>query len=452
MKAVAFLIPVLEKWLWYAPLHGATALLNGSAARCMQAGAKKGLPDELEALCEMTRTPTDTTPRPMEGNLIPSTLGIIPTRGCNMQCVYCSFGGSSARYTAMPSEIATAAVDWAVEARAGVGEQTLHVQFFGGEPFFAQDVVELVVQRARERASQRAMNTYFDASTNGVFNERQCSFIGDNFDAIVLSLDGPPEYQDRYRPLREGRASSTIVQRNARALSEMPLELCLRMCITEESVQHMTDNARWMIETFKPSTINFETLTASGLATRSGLAPPDPFEFAVQTEGVFALAEAAGINAVYAATETGAPRLSMCPVGRDTVIVSPDGRLSACYLMPDDWRQQGLDLDIGTIDPAQGVCISSEHLARVRRLPAGKRRCARCFCQYNCAGGCHVNLAGHHGDYPDYCIQTRLITANRLLRKLGFDGLCDRLLQDRGAMGKLARHPSDVLNTEATGG
>lgn len=452
MNAVAFLIPVLDKWLWYAPLHGAAALLNGSAARSMQAGAKKRLPRELDELYQMVQTPTDALPRPLDGELIPSTLGIIPTRGCNMQCVYCNFAGSSARDAAMSPEIATAAVDWAVKARAEAGEQLLHVQFFGGEPFVAQDVVELVVERAREGAARRGMTTYFDASTNGLFSDSMCRYIGDHFDAIVLSLDGPPEYQDRYRPLAKGRASSRIVQRNAHSLSDMSLELCLRLCVTQESVRDMTGIVRWMVETFKPATINFESLTASDLAMRSGLAPPDPFEFAVRADEAFTIAEAAGVKAVYAATESAAPRLSLCPVGKDAVIVSPDGRLSACYLMPEEWQSQGLDLDIGVVDPKRGVTFDFEKLAKVRRLPAEKSRCAQCFCQYNCAGGCHVNLARQHGDYPDYCIQTRLIMTSRLLHTLGFDELCSRLLRDRTSMERLARCPSDVVNTDVAAG
>lgn len=451
MTRTAFLLPVLDKWLWYAPLHGVAALLNRSAARLLREPRNSNLPGELGKLCDLIRTVPDSPPRPVEGELIPAFLGIIPTRGCNMSCVYCNFGGSAAKKAFMPPELATAAIDWAAGQRAKAGESTFHVQFFGGEPFIAQDLVEIVVHRARYVTSQQGLMPYFDASTNGLFNERQCRFIGDYFDGIVLSLDGPPAFQDRYRPVAKGRPSSAIVERNARTLSEMPLDLCLRLCVTQESVNHMERIARWMIESFDPSTINFETLTPGELATRAGLAPPDPYQFAVQAERVFQIAEAAGVKAVYAATETRTPRLSFCPVGQDVVIVSPEGRLSACYLLPEEWQQRGLDLDIGQLHSDRGATIFPVALAKVRRLPTDKPRCERCFCQYTCAGGCHVNQPSNDGDreYTDFCIQTRLITAGRLLQDLGFENVHHELLRNRNAMERLAQNPCDALNNAA---
>lgn len=453
MTRTAFLLPVLDKWLWYAPLHGAAALLNRSAARLLRERGDRNLPGELGELRDLTQAAPAHPPRPLEGELIPALLGIIPTRGCNMSCVYCNFGGAAARRDVMPPELAAAAVDWAAGQRAKAGEGTFPVQFFGGEPFLAQDLVEIVVHRARHVSSEHGLTPWFDASTNGLFNERQRQFIGDYFDGVVLSLDGPPEFQDRYRPVTKGRPSSAMVERNARALSEMPLELCLRMCVTQESVNEMARIARWMIGSFNPSTIDFETLTPGELARQAGLAPPDPYQFAVQAEHVFQLAEAAGVKAVYAAAETGVPRLSFCPVGRDAVIVSPNGRLSACYLPPEEWRQRGLNLDIGQLRPDRGVTIFPEALVKVRRLAADKPRCERCFCQYTCAGGCHVNPPGS-GDreYADFCIQTRLITAGRLLRDLGFAAVHRELLGDRSAMERIAQNPGDSLNDATDGG
>jgi uncharacterized protein len=447
VKPVSFLIPVLDQWLWYAPLHGAVALINGSAARCLREDQGQNLPAALAELRALSESPTNTLPNPLSGDLVPSTLGIIPTRGCNMRCLYCNFGAAPVKEDNMRTEIAVAAVDWAAQKRAEAGETSLHIQFFGGEPFVAPSVIEIVVERARQQAAEYGLQPYFDASTNGLFSERLCHFIGDHFDAIVLSLDGPPEYQDRYRPLPGGRASSAIVQHNAHALSKLPLELCLRLCVTDESVVRLGDIARWMIETFQPAAINFEPLTASDQARRGGIEPPDPYVFARAADEAFAIAEAAGVQAIYAATETGTPRLSLCPVGRDVVIVSPDGRLSACYLQPEEWRRKGLDLDIGTLDTVRGANLVPAAVHRVRWLAAEKDRCARCFCQYTCAGGCHVNLVEVGRHYPDYCLQTRVITATRLLRDLGQDELRSELLADRLAMHRLATNPDDVLNT-----
>ena len=450
MIRTAFLIPILDKWLLHAPLHQITALINHSAARLLWERNGQNLPGELGELCELIRSRPDCLPGPNEGEIIPSFLGIIPTRGCNMSCIYCNFGGPSAKLEFMQPEIAVAAVDWAARQLEQAGQKRFHIQFFGGEPFVAQDLVEIIVHRARYVSTQKGLIPYFDASTNGLFNERQCQFIGDYFDGVVLSLDGPPDLQDKYRPVSKGRPSSAIVERTARRLSAMPLELCLRMCITQESVNRMEEITHWMVETFSPSVIDFETITPGELASRAGLAPPDPYQFAIHAERACRLTEATGIKALYSAAEASTPRLSLCPVGNDVVIVSPDGRLSACYLLPEEWEQRGLDLDLGRFDPDRGIVIFSDRLEKIRRLPANKPRCQGCFCQFTCAGGCHVNQAclGSGWEYTDFCIQTRIMTACRLLRELGFQQLSEALLENRDAMERLALQPGDYLEID----
>ncbi len=130
------------------------------------------------------------------------------------------------------------------------------------------------------------------------------------------------------------------------------------------------------------------------------------------------------------------------------MIVSPDGRISACYLQAPDWRARGLDLDMGRIDSRGAVAIDDAAVERVRHLPLLKPRCKRCFCQWTCAGGCHVNetFAGCDLDYTPFCVQTRLITACLLLRDAGCGELADALLADRRAMERLAHHARDPFD------
>ena len=237
---MVFLIPVLDKWLLYAPLHKTSALINHSAARILREQFGRDIPGELGELGRLLASePPIAAPKPIEGEFIPSCLGIIPTRGCNMHCIYCNFGGPSAnKDDCMSPELAVDALDWAAGQLEKAGKSKFHVQFFGGEPFVAQELVEIVIHRARYLASQKDLIPYFDVSSNGLFSERQCEYIGDYFDAIVLSLDGPAEFQDKNRPVSKGRGSSSIVERTARILSDMPVSLCLRMCVTEQSVTH----------------------------------------------------------------------------------------------------------------------------------------------------------------------------------------------------------------------
>ena len=447
-KHAAFLIPVLDRWLLYAPLHKIAAVVNASAAQDITNGGSIGATGAVSELVDLIRQAPPSVPQPLEGDVCPSFLGIMPTRGCNLACVYCNFGGPTAAKVHMKPEIAVSAVDWMAERLVKAGRRDFQIHFFGGEPFISPEIVDIVVHRARYLSALHDLQLYVDASTNGVFSDSRREFIGDYFGGIVLSFDGPPEFHDRHRPAFEGKPSFDIVNRTAQLLSAMPLDLCIRVCITDDSVGEMENITRWMIQSFKPAVLNFETLTPGVLAARAGLKVPDPYRFAAHCIGAYRTAEELGVRAVYSAAEHERARLSFCPVGTDAFIVSPDGRASACYLMPEDWQSRGLDMDIGQVYGDGNVVVNHEALTRARLLPLQKSRCESCFCQWTCAGGCHVNQTypGCTDQYTDFCIQTRLVTACLLLRDLGCDDMVDELFSNRRALERLAQQGWDPID------
>lgn len=443
-----FLVPVLDRWLAFAPLHAVAAVVNGAAARSLSRESARGTDDALAGLIAALRQPPASAPAPPDGDACPPLLGIIPTRGCNLACTYCDFGGATSAHTTIAPSTAVAAVDWMAERMRATGRRDCRVHFFGGEPFLAPDIVALVVHRVRLLAARHGLEPYVDGSTNGVMDDRFCEFIGDYFNGIAVSLDGPPEIHDRLRPRAGGQPTFDAVHRTAARLSEMPVELCLRTCVTEDSVAELEHVVRWMIETYRPSAVNIETLTPGIESRRAGLRPPDPYVFAARCVGACAIGDETGVPVVYSAAERERPRLSFCPVGTDALIVSPEGRISACYLRPEDWQARGLDLDVGTIDAGGTVAIDRRALGRARTLPLVKPRCGRCFCQWTCAGGCHVNetYPGSGVDYTPFCVQTRLVTACLLLRDAGCGEMANALLADRQAMERLARHEWDPFD------
>lgn len=153
------------------------------------------------------------------------------------------------------------------------------------------------------------------------------------------------------------------------------------------------------------------------------------------------------MTAVYASVLTEAPRHSFCPVGKDTLIVSPDRRVSSYYLPQQAWQKRGLDLDVGWLSADGTMQIDIEAIDRLRRMVTEKPRCERCFCRWTCAGGCHVNHSypGCSLEYNDFCIQTRIITVCSLLKELDFEQIVDELLKNRAAMEVLALQLSDCL-------
>jgi uncharacterized protein len=380
-------------------------------------------------------------------DLDPVFLGIIPTRNCNMACAYCGFRSSRESKKTMDYSLAAAAVRWLVGNCLKRDKETLNIHFFGGEPLFAFDVVEVVVHLARRLAAENGLISHFEVCTNGYLTDDQARFVGDYFNTVILSLDGPPEFQNRNRRLKGRGESFDTVAQTARDLSEGPAQLCLRACVTHDSVTRMADMSLWFSREFRPSIISWEVLKPTFESEKADLFPPDPYDFARSFIASRRVLEEQGIRAIYAADLVPEPRFTFCPMGQDALIVTPEGRVNACYLPEEEWLPSGLDLSIGRIRSDRGLQLFSRARQRVFRHVRFKPFCDHCFCRWSCAGGCHVHhsMPERNVQGSDFCIQTRIITACSLLQKLNEEPLVDELLADRAALEKLARQPSDLV-------
>lgn len=427
----SFAIPVLGEWLLSAPFSRSAALVNDSARR---RAAFAGPPPDFHL-----RAPKE---------LDPLFLGIIPTRDCNMACAYCGFRSARASATHMDYALAEAAVRWLAGHCRRRNKETLNVHFFGGEPLCAFDVVEVAVHSARRLAAENGLVPHFEVCTNGFLTDEQTRFVGDYFHTVILSFDGRPEFQNRNRRLKGRGRSFDTVARTARALAEGPAQLCLRACVTQDSVARMAEMSAWFSREFRPLAVSWEVLKPTAASRKAGLLPPDPYDFARGFVASRRILEQEGIRAVYAADLLPEPRYTFCPMGQDALVVTPEGRVNACYLPEEEWLDSGLDLTIGRLTPRSGLTLLAGARQRVFRHVRTKPFCEACFCRWSCAGGCHVQHTASGRDVrdSDFCIQTRIITACSLLHKLDEESLVDELLADRAALENLACQPSYLVS------
>jgi uncharacterized protein len=367
-----------------------------------------------------------------------------------MACRYCGFAISPDSSLAMSLETARSAVNAYLKLLCEAGQSLADIHFFGGEPFFAPEVVHFIVPYARSRAAELGLTVRFEATTNGSYGKSRCQWIADHFDTIVLSLDGTADIQDYLRPSPGGAGTYDIVAQSARIFSEGDVKLVLRACVTEDTAGRLPEIAGLIVQNFRPDTVCFETLTPSPKSLSAGLAAPDPYLFARNFHAAAGILEAAGIEAVHATAVVSTNRVTFCPVGQDALIVSPDGSVDGCYLLAEEWQQQGLDMHLGRLDPAEEtLLIDSQALQRLRRLSDVRHKslCQNCFCQFLCAGGCHVHhdTTGRPGSYDALCRQTRITTIVALLKRLEQGDITEAWLADQSALAVSAEHRNDRL-------
>gem|GEM_PF-409497 len=449
-----FAIPISHQFLIYAPLHNLAALVDRAAALRLRDSLLSGEDVGAGQLGEIARTfnaGAEPAPLPKQGLFAPAFLGLLPTRGCNLSCRYCGFLTPNDSQKIMNPKLARDAVNWYMDLVSQSGVRRAEIHYFGGEPFCVEEVLDLTVHLARIRAREAGCTVRFEVATNGTFGQERCQWAADNMDTIVVSLDGPAEVQNLHRPRKDGSGSFEAVVRNARILSEGAADLCFRACVTSETVERMPEIAAWFCQDFRPSAVSFEPVQLTPQSEAAHLYPPDPWTFARNFVAAARILEAHGVEPVYAPSDIHTRQVTFCPVGQDVAIVSPDGTIAACYLLQRDWEAKGLDLRLGHMKKMEnggGVHLDADAVAFARSLNVwSKPFCARCFCKWHCAGGCHVNHApaGLPGAYPRLCIQTRIIALRNVLEAMGQDALVQDWLQDREAMERSVWQVSDVL-------
>lgn len=439
-----FILPVLDQYLFYAPFYRFAKIIHKEQVEKLSSGPSQlSLQQVFEILPEIKQYKKVKIHTPQGELTSPLFLGLITTRGCNMACCYCDFPAPKITSSVMSMELARKSVDRYLLILSKNGLKRGQIEFFGGEPFFNNRISEFVLSYARNKSSEKGIDLQFKVTTNGVMQREKCEWVADNFDTVVLSLDGPANWQNKNRPLINGEESYKIAHSSAKILSSGSSDLIIRSCITRESVEHMTDIADWIVQEFDIDEICFEALSPSEMSSKNLIEPPDPYRFAMNFIKAKVLLEKSHIDLVTSGTNLDELQYSFCPVGKDAMIVSPEGRINACYLPEEEWLKRGFNLTIGQFNENPPIySINPKHLILARSFNAlHSPLCRKCFAQYHCAGGCHV----HHSDiiksssHDRLCIQTRLIVMADLLIRMDDCGLVNAWMSS-----KSWQNPSEI--------
>lgn len=435
MKDDVWCVPLgTDLALIYAPFHGISTLVNrtlaGIISRCLS-DADEPVPEAapwISRLCQPGSRPERHCGAPD-----PLYLGLIPTRGCMMRCAYCDFV-TLRGHPLMTFEMIRRAVDGYAELLHGKENAEWNMHFFGGEPFAAYKEIVFAVNYARRKAAELGIPTHFEVTTNGFYSEERCRWIAENFDTVVLSLDGFPETQDRHRPGPNGEISSPTVYRSADIFSRGSCELIIRSCISAENAEKLPEWAAFLARRWEPEAVCLEPMIASELAIRNGLIPPDADIFARNWAAAHRVLEKQRIRLIYSSGEITTVRNSLCPMGRDAMIVSPEGRIGSCWQLAENQEAGGTDLHFGNVTET-GLEIDENMLEMQRdRSEINRERCRGCFCYAHCAGGCMLNRERNR----DFCRMTRVLILWQLLEQLGYGSSADDLISDKDFTDRLA--------------
>ncbi|MFA7708137.1 MAG: radical SAM protein [Candidatus Pacearchaeota archaeon] len=117
----------------------------------------------------------------------PSKVYFELTRKCNLNCKYC-YNKSSFAFS---KELSKEKIFSVLNELAQAG--TFEIRFTGGEPTLHKDFFEIL-------AYAESLGFFVSLGTNGVWNQKTINQIkSSNIKIIIISLDGPKEYNDSIR-------------------------------------------------------------------------------------------------------------------------------------------------------------------------------------------------------------------------------------------------------------
>jgi uncharacterized protein len=137
------------------------------------------------------------------------------SQDCNLRCKYCfaSTGHYKGKRELMSVETAHKALDW-FYAQA-VTSEYLNLHLFGGEPLMNIPLVEEIVKYTKELSAKYDKKIFINICTNGtIMNDELLQLIKENEIGLQISIDGPKEIHDMFRPTAENGSSYDLIKNN----------------------------------------------------------------------------------------------------------------------------------------------------------------------------------------------------------------------------------------------
>lgn len=151
---------------------------------------------------------------------------LLPTEDCNFRCVYCY--EQFKRHT-MQGEVQESLVQW-VETQADRYDH-LFVEWFGGEPLHATEVVLSLGRRLMEVAQRHGLTYVSGMTTNGYDLTPAVAeqLLAINCSWFSITLDGVQQEHDQRRVLADGGGTFDTIIGNLRALKQTDWDFSVRL-------------------------------------------------------------------------------------------------------------------------------------------------------------------------------------------------------------------------------
>jgi uncharacterized protein len=174
---------------------------------------------------------------------------LMPTEKCNFRCVYCYEDFSIGRMQRPVIEGVKSLV-----RRRLPSLSSIEINWFGGEPTVASDIVLEVMEDAREASRAHAVSLRAGMTTNGFLlsAEKYAAYYNSGISDYQITLDGPREFHDATRLQANRRGSFDTIWGNLLDIKGVDArgDILLRIHLTKQNVDVIPEFVARIEETF----------------------------------------------------------------------------------------------------------------------------------------------------------------------------------------------------------
>jgi len=333
--------------------------------------------------------PNAIKPAPRTKNAFHLGLGL--TQDCTLRCTYCHAEADKPGLAEWP--LLESAIQHAVKKAELTPKKTLSVSFaVGGEPTLPWDLFRRTVERIKSVTEDRHSSverTFLSMTTNGYYGDAKRAFVGQQFDTLTLSLDGPPDIQNLHRPNRSGGSSYDVVAATCtHFLKHGKARLGLRATVSSVSVGRMSETVEHFHSKFGQGyTITFEPLVPIGRALQPGcVGPPDMAQYTEEFLRARDVGRRLGLRVIVSGASL--DRLTSWFCGAMVIpsfALCLNGTVTACHR-----DYEGRDYGYGHLTPGVTPAFQQDdsRLRELELLATMPQECNHCFGKFHCAGDC----------------------------------------------------------------
>jgi uncharacterized protein len=349
--------------------------------------------EQLEILEPFERSRQQLDLQPIEAEPL-TTLVLHVSHDCNMRCGYCyaDYGRYGGDFGTMDPELAIAHAEKFFDQLGA--SRKVQVTFFGGEPLMNMPVVYAAHAYTKERAEKEGRKISYGLTTNGTLLTRELAefFERERF-SITVSIDGPPDVNDRLRPLQDGKPSYERIIEGVKASGLKPHA---RVTLTRKCLD-VARIVRHLVEA------GFVEVGVSPVATGDARFDLDAKDLQVLLRGLRALCDDfveyakqgklfpfSNVRTVLEQIAAGDVRPVPCGAATKLVAADNKGDLYACHRLVGQEQFKVGHVSTGVDAERRFDLLHAIH-------PRTREPCQTCWARYLCGGGCH-HIAWLHSD------------------------------------------------------